>query len=136
MRARASSFATAAQAHLTEIKPVFALSSYRTKESCIRKHLSPRFDGRPMRGFGVRKIRPLPGLAAHYGGGCDLIPHWSSKGFTTPDRLLPFFQVRVRRTFPSGQPCPDPQRSERLCCVQEMGRRLHLVKRATKWILK
>ncbi len=36
-RARESSFAKVAQAYLAEIKPVFALSSYRTKESRIRK---------------------------------------------------------------------------------------------------
>ncbi|PJI51523.1 integrase, partial [Methylobacterium radiotolerans] len=33
---------------MAEIKPVFALSSYRTKESRIRKYLSPKFDGMPM----------------------------------------------------------------------------------------
>lgn len=48
-----------AQAHLAEIKPVFALSSYRTKESRIRKYLSPKFDGMPMSDIGVKQIRPL-----------------------------------------------------------------------------
>ncbi len=42
-----------------QIKPVFALSSYRTKESRIRKYLSPKFDGMPMRDIGVKQIRPL-----------------------------------------------------------------------------
>ncbi|WP_235049587.1 N-terminal phage integrase SAM-like domain-containing protein [Bordetella bronchiseptica] len=48
-----------AQAYLAEIKPVFALSSYRTKESRIRKYLSPKFDGLPMSDIGVKRIRPL-----------------------------------------------------------------------------
>ena len=48
-----------AQAYLAEIKPVFALSSYRTKESRIRKYLSPKFDGMPMSDIGVKQIRPL-----------------------------------------------------------------------------
>lgn len=58
-RARESSFAKVAQAYLAEIKPVFALSSYRTKESRIRKYLSPKFDGMPMSDIGVKQIRPL-----------------------------------------------------------------------------
>lgn len=57
--ARGSSFAKVAQAYLAEIKPVFALSSYRTKESRIRKYLSPKFGGMPMSDFGVKQIRPL-----------------------------------------------------------------------------
>ncbi|WP_445936074.1 tyrosine-type recombinase/integrase [Pigmentiphaga sp. YJ18] len=48
-----------AQAYLAEIKPVFAQSSYRTKESRIRKYLSPKFDGMPMSDIGVKQIRPL-----------------------------------------------------------------------------
>ncbi|HEK0367475.1 integrase [Pseudomonas aeruginosa] len=58
-RAKESSFAKVAQAYLAEIKPVFALSSYRTKESRIRKYLSPKFDGMPMSDIGVKQIRPL-----------------------------------------------------------------------------
>ncbi len=58
-RARESSFAKVAQAYLAEIKPVFAHSSYRTKESRIRKYLSPKFDGMPMSDIGVKQIRPL-----------------------------------------------------------------------------
>lgn len=58
-RARESSFAKVAKAYLAEIKPVFALSSYRTKESRIRKYLSPKFDGMPMSDIGVKQIRPL-----------------------------------------------------------------------------
>ncbi|AJC20117.1 integrase arm-type DNA-binding domain-containing protein [Pandoraea pulmonicola] len=54
-RARESSFAKVAQAYLAEIKPVFALSSYRTKESRIRKYLSPKFDGMPMSDIGVKQ---------------------------------------------------------------------------------
>ncbi|XUE85661.1 tyrosine-type recombinase/integrase [Bordetella pertussis] len=57
--AKESSFAKVAQAYLAEIKPVFALSSYRTKESRIRKYLSPKFDGMPMSDIGVKQIRPL-----------------------------------------------------------------------------
>lgn len=58
-RARESSFAKVATAYLAEIKPVFAPSSYRTKESRIRKYLSPKFDGMPMVDIGVKQIRPL-----------------------------------------------------------------------------
>ncbi|WP_424626453.1 tyrosine-type recombinase/integrase [Achromobacter marplatensis] len=58
-RAKESSFAKVAQAYLAEIKPVFALSSYRTKESRIRKYLSSKFDGMPMSDIGVKQIRPL-----------------------------------------------------------------------------
>ncbi len=58
--AKESSFVKVAQAYLVEIKPVFALSSYRTKESRIRKYLSPKFDGVPMSDIGVKQIRPLP----------------------------------------------------------------------------
>ena len=58
-RARESSFTKVAKAYLAEIKPVFALSSYRTKESRIRKYLSPKFDGMPMSDIGVKQIRPL-----------------------------------------------------------------------------
>ncbi len=54
-RAKESSFAKVAQAYLAEIKPVFALSSYRTKESRIRKYLSPKFDGMPMSDIGVKQ---------------------------------------------------------------------------------
>ena len=57
--AKESSFAKVAQAYLAEIKPAFALSSYRTKESRIRKYLSPKFDGMPMSDIGVKQIRPL-----------------------------------------------------------------------------
>lgn len=58
-RARESSFAKLAKAYLAEINPVFALSSYRTKESCIRQPLPPKFDGMPMSDIGVKQIRPL-----------------------------------------------------------------------------
>jgi len=58
-RARENLFAKVAQAYLAEIKPVFALSSYRTKESRIRKYLSPKFDGMPMSDIGVKQIHPL-----------------------------------------------------------------------------
>lgn len=58
-RVRESSFAKVAQAYLAEIKLVFALSSYRTKESRIRKYLSPKFGGMPMSDIGVKQIRPL-----------------------------------------------------------------------------
>lgn len=58
-RARESSFAKVAKAYLAEIKPVFAPSSYRTKESRIRKCLSPKSDGMPMSDIGVKQIRPL-----------------------------------------------------------------------------
>ena len=58
-RARESSFTKVAKAYLAEIKPVFALSSYRTKKSRIRKYLSPKFDGMPMSDIGVKQIRPL-----------------------------------------------------------------------------
>lgn len=58
-RAKESSFAKVAQAYLAEIKPVFAQSSYRTKESRIRKYLSPKFDGMSMSDIGVKQIRPL-----------------------------------------------------------------------------
>ena len=58
-RAKESSFARVAQAYLAEVKPVFALSSYRTKESRIRKYLSPKFDRMPMSDIGVKQIRPL-----------------------------------------------------------------------------
>ena len=58
-RAKESSFAKVAQAYLAEVKPVFALSSYRTKESRIRKYLSPKFDRMPMSDIGVKQIRPL-----------------------------------------------------------------------------
>lgn len=63
-RARESSFAKVAQAYLAEIKPVFALSSYRMKESRIRKYLSPKFDGMPMSDIGVKQIRRLIALTA------------------------------------------------------------------------
>ncbi|WP_255444477.1 hypothetical protein [Achromobacter sp. LC458] len=43
-----------AKAYLAEIKPVFALSSYRTKESRIRKYLSPKFDGLPTSDISVK----------------------------------------------------------------------------------
>ncbi|MCY1408712.1 Prophage integrase IntS [compost metagenome] len=58
-RARESSFAKVAQAYLAEIKPAFAFSSYRTKNSRIKKYLSPKFDGMPMSDIGVKQIRPL-----------------------------------------------------------------------------
>lgn len=55
-----------AQAYLAEIKPVFALSSYRTKEPRIRKYLSPKFDGMPRSDIGVKQICPLlEGYKAH-----------------------------------------------------------------------
>lgn len=57
--AKESSFAKVAQAYLAEIKPVFALSSYRTKESRIREYLSPKFDRMPMSDIEVKQIRPL-----------------------------------------------------------------------------
>lgn len=40
------------------IKPVFALRSYRTKESRIRKYVSPKFDGMLMSDIVVKQIRP------------------------------------------------------------------------------
>jgi hypothetical protein len=58
-RARESSFAKVALAYLSEIKPAFALSSCRTKESRIRKYLSPKLDGMPMSDIGVKQNRPL-----------------------------------------------------------------------------
>lgn len=58
-RALESSFAKVSKAYLAEIKPVFAVSSHRTKESRIRKYLAPKFDALPMSGIGVKQIRPL-----------------------------------------------------------------------------
>ncbi|WP_446027530.1 tyrosine-type recombinase/integrase [Lelliottia amnigena] len=58
-RARESSFAKVSRDYLAEIKPVFAASSYRTKESRIRKYLSPRFDSYALRDIGVKQIRAL-----------------------------------------------------------------------------
>ena len=58
-RARESSFAKVAKAYLAEIKPAFAASSYRTKESRIRKFLSPRIDTLPISDIGVKQIRTL-----------------------------------------------------------------------------
>ncbi|MGV8698488.1 tyrosine-type recombinase/integrase, partial [Pseudomonas aeruginosa] len=58
-RARESSFAKVAQAYLAEIKPAFAFSSYRTKESRLTKYLSPKFHGLPMSDIGVKQIPPL-----------------------------------------------------------------------------
>ena len=65
MRARASSFAKVAEAYLAEIKPVFAASSYRTKESRIQKYLLPKFDETPISDIGVKQVRPLLEGANH-----------------------------------------------------------------------
>ena len=56
-RARESSFTKVAKAYLAEIKP--SLRFHHTKESRIRKYLSPKFDGMPMSDIGVKQIRPL-----------------------------------------------------------------------------
>ncbi|MDN7881287.1 tyrosine-type recombinase/integrase [Burkholderia aenigmatica] len=77
-RARASSFAKVAHAYLAEIKPVFALSSYRTKESRMRKYLSP---------LSPQANAVLKDLQRITGGERYLFPHRTAKGFTTPNRL-------------------------------------------------
>lgn len=99
-RARESSFAKVAQVYLAEIKPVFALSSYRTKESRIRKYLSPKFDGVPISDISVKQIRPLAeGMQGT----------WCVGGH--PRQRRPFGYLRVRGGMRLGGSQSDPQPS-------------------------
>lgn len=58
-RQRDGTFAKVTEAYLADIKPVFAASSYRTKESRIRKYLAPKLDGLLMDEIGPNLIRPI-----------------------------------------------------------------------------
>ncbi|WFF84003.1 tyrosine-type recombinase/integrase [Delftia tsuruhatensis] len=97
-RARESSFAKVAKAYLAEIKPVFALSSYRTKESRIRKYLSPKFDGLPMRDIGVKQIRPLLGECKAHGA-------WAA--IHVKSDLSAIFEFAVVRGMVEANPIPS-----------------------------
>lgn len=97
-RARESSFAKVAKAYLAEIKPVFALSSYRTKESRIRKYLSPKFDGMPMSDIGVKQIRPL--LEE-----CKLHGAWAA--IHVKGDLAAIFEFAVVRGLVEANPIPS-----------------------------
>ena len=97
-RARESSFAKVSKAYLAEIKPVFALSSYRTKESRIRKYLSPKFDGMPMSDIGVKQIRPLLEECKAHGAGAAI----HVKG-----DLAAIFEFAVVRGLVAANPIPS-----------------------------
>ena len=96
-RAKESSFAKVAQAYLAEVKPVFALSSYRTKESRIRKYLSPKFDRMPMSDIGVKQIRPLLEVQSPRRVGSH------------PRQGRPVGHLRVRGGAGAGRGQSDPQ---------------------------
>lgn len=57
-RALKSSFAKVSAAYLADAKPHYTESSYRTKESRIRKFLAPKLDGLPM-----NEIGPMAAMA-------------------------------------------------------------------------
>lgn len=97
-RARESSFAKVAKAYLAEIKPAFAPGSYRSKESRIRKYLSPKFDGMPMSGIGVRQIRPLL-------EGCKTHGAWAA--IHVKGDLSAIFEFAVVRGLVEANPIPS-----------------------------
>ncbi|AKQ58603.1 Prophage CP4-57 integrase [Bordetella hinzii] len=97
-RAKESSFAKVAQTYLAKMKPVFALSSHRTKESRTRKHLSPKFDGMPMGDIGVKHICPLLEECKAHGAGAAIHVTWRSFG-----------HLRVRGGAWSGRAQSDSQ---------------------------
>ncbi|WP_174913531.1 tyrosine-type recombinase/integrase [Burkholderia diffusa] len=96
-RPRASSFAKVAQADLAEIKPVFAPSSYLTKESRIRKYLSPKVDGMPMSDIGVKQIRPLLD--------CNVSGTWAA--IHIKGDLSAIFEFTVMRGLAESNPIPN-----------------------------
>ena len=58
-RAMKSSFAKVSAAYLADAKPHYTEGSYRTKESRIRKFLSPKLDALPINEIGPNEIRPI-----------------------------------------------------------------------------
>jgi hypothetical protein len=93
-----SSFAKVTKAYLAEVKPIFALSSYRTRESRIRKSLSPKFDGMPMSDIGVKQIRPMLEECKAHGA-------WA--GIHVKGDLSAIFEFAVVRGLMEANPIPS-----------------------------
>ncbi|WP_199770448.1 integrase arm-type DNA-binding domain-containing protein [Aeromonas sp. ASNIH1] len=53
------SFAKVSAAYLAKVKPDYTPGSYRSKESRIRKYLSPKLDTLPITEIGPKEIRPI-----------------------------------------------------------------------------
>ncbi|WP_236903755.1 N-terminal phage integrase SAM-like domain-containing protein [Cupriavidus malaysiensis] len=112
MRARASSFAKVAEAYLAEIKPVFAASSYRTKESRIQKYLLPKFDETPISDIGVKQIRPLLEECKSHGAWAAIHVKGDLGAWLSQTRSLTCAGCSVSRSA-RAKP-PDPRANSRL----------------------
>ncbi|HCE6774640.1 integrase [Pseudomonas aeruginosa] len=96
-RERDGTFAKVTEAYLADIKPVFAASSYRTKESRIRKYLAPKLDGLCMDEIGPNLIRPILEACKAHGA-------WA--GIHVKGDLSALFEFAVVRGLAESNPIP------------------------------
>ncbi|EMV7335151.1 TPA: integrase arm-type DNA-binding domain-containing protein [Pseudomonas aeruginosa] len=96
-RQRDGAFAKVTAAYLADIKPVFAASSYRTKESRIRKYLAPKLDGLCMDEIGPNLIRPILEACKAHGA-------WA--GIHVKGDLSALFEFAVVRGLAESNPIP------------------------------
>ncbi|KFF32234.1 integrase [Pseudomonas aeruginosa VRFPA01] len=96
-RQRDGTFAKVTEAYLADIKPVFAASSYRTKESRIRKYLAPKLDGLLMDEIGPSLIRPILEACKAHGA-------WA--GIHVKGDLSALFEFAVVRGLAESNPIP------------------------------
>lgn len=96
-RERDGTFAKVTEAYLADIKPVFAASSYRTKESRIRKYLAPKLDGLRMDEIGPSLIRPILEACKAHGA-------WA--GIHVKGDLSALFEFAVVRGLAESNPIP------------------------------
>lgn len=96
-RERDGTFAKVTKAYLADIEPVFAVSSYRTKESRIRKYLAPKLDGLSMDEIGPNLIRPILEACKAHGA-------WA--GIHVKGDLSALFEFAVVRGLAESNPIP------------------------------
>ncbi|MCP1106295.1 integrase arm-type DNA-binding domain-containing protein [Serratia nevei] len=96
-REKDGTFAKVTKAYLADIKPVFAVSSYRTKESRIRKYLAPKLDGLSMDEIGPNLIRPILEACKAHGA-------WA--GIHVKGDLSALFEFAVVRGLAESNPIP------------------------------
>jgi integrase len=96
-REQDGTFAKVTAAYLADIKPVFAASSYRTKESRIRKYLAPKLNGLRMDEIGPNRIRPILEACKAHGA-------WA--GIHVKGDLSALFEFAVVRGLAESNPIP------------------------------
>lgn len=91
------SFAKVSAAYLAKVKPDYTPGSYRSKESRIRKYLSPKLDTLPITEIGPKEIRPILEACEDHGA-------WA--GIHVKGDLSAIFQYAVIRGLVDSNPIP------------------------------